>query len=194
MSSARALVIDVLGGGSVGGALAAAWRGAGHDVQVVGRGGELRSEVDAVLVAVPAAVAGEVVAAQAEGLADRLLIDATNDVSGAIPDMAAVLAAAAPRAHVAKAFNTVFATFYERPVGAEAADLVYCTDAQSHRATLEDLIRDAGFRPIDAGPLAAARDLEGMARMVIRTAHVVGRGPFTYRFSTREEHQHGTGA
>lgn len=178
--------IDVLGRGRVGAALAARWQETGHDVVLVDRATPLREAAEVVLLAVPASVVVEVVTARAEQLAGRLLIDATNDVSGGIPNLAGAIQAAAPGARVVKAFNTVFATFFESPVGPEVADLAYCAD-EGPRELVEQLIADAGFRPVDAGPLSAAPDLEGLARLVIRTAMVVGRGPFTYRFSTRDE-------
>lgn len=181
-----ATMIDVIGRGRVGAALAERWRAAGHDVVLVDRATPVRGGAEAVLLAVPAAVAVQVAGGRASEAAGRLLIDATNDVSGGIPNLAGAIQAAAPGARVVKAFNTVFVTFYEAPVGPELADMAYCGD-DVPRDLAEQLIADAGFRPVDAGPLTAAPDLEGLARLVIRTAMVVGRGPFTYRFSTRDE-------
>jgi 8-hydroxy-5-deazaflavin:NADPH oxidoreductase len=179
--------IDVIGRGRVGHALAERWRDAGHDVLELGRDDPVRATSEVVLLAIPSSVVVEAVGGRAADLADKVVIDATNDVSGAHPDLAGAIAAAAPAAQVVKAFNTVFATFYAEPLGSALADMAYCTDA-APRALVEQLIQDAGFRPVDTGPLAAAPDLEGMARMVIRTATAVGRGPFTYRFPPRDEH------
>ncbi len=178
--------IDVLGGAALARRSRQAGRRPATDVVLVDRATPLREAAEVVLLAVPASVVVEVVTARAEQLAGRLLIDATNDVSGGIPNLAGAIQAAAPGARVVKAFNTVFATFFESPVGPEVADLAYCAD-EVPRELVEQLIADAGFRPVDAGPLSAASDLEGLARLVIRTAMVVGRGPFTYRFSTRDE-------
>lgn len=180
-------VIDVIGRGTVGEALAARWRDAGHDVAELDRTTPVREHADAVLLAVPAKVVVQVAGARAAELDGRLVIDATNDVSAATRDLAGAIQAAAPGALVAKAFNTVFATFYEQPVGAAVADMAYCGDDDVPRALVEQLIQEVGFRSIDAGPLSAAPDLEGFARFVIRTAVAVGRGPFTYRLSGRGE-------
>lgn len=181
-----AAVIDVIGRGTVGESLAARWREAGHDVAVLDRTTPVREHADAVLLAVPARVVVQVAGARASELDGRLVIDATNDVSAATRDLAGAIQAAAPGALLAKAFNTVFATFYASPVGSERADMAYCGD-DIPRPLVEQLIEDAGFRPVDAGPRSAAPDLEGFARFVIRTATAVGRGPFTYRLSTRDE-------
>lgn len=176
----------MIGRGQVGTALADRWRAAGHDVAQLDRSTPVRPGTEAVLLAMPASVVVQVAAARAAELDGRLVIDATNDVSGATRDLAGAIQAAAPGAHVAKAFNTVFVTFYEAPVGSELADMVYCGD-DLPRPLVEQLIEEVGFRPVDAGPLSAAPDLEGFARMVIRTATAVGRGPFTYRLSRRGE-------
>ncbi|WP_158276581.1 dinucleotide-binding protein [Paraconexibacter algicola] len=181
--SEATLRIDVLGRGTVGAGLAARWEAAGHDVRLLGRADAVRGDADAVLVAVPAAAAVAAVADRAAQLAGRTVVDATNDVSGAIPDLAGAIAAAAPDAHVTKAFNTVFARLYDAIAAHPGrADMAWCGDDPQARATTERLVRDAGFRPVDCGPLAAAPDLEGFARLVIRTAYAVGRGPFAYRF------------
>lgn len=181
-------MIDVIGRGTVGTALAERWREAGHDVVVLSRDAPVRPEAEAVLLAVPASVVVQVAGARAAELDGRLVVDATNDVSAATRDLAGAIQAAAPGAHVVKAFNTVFATFYASPVGADVADMAYCGDEGVPRPLVEQLIEEAGFRPVDAGPLSAAPDLEGFARFVIRTATAVGRGPFTYRLSRRGEH------
>jgi 8-hydroxy-5-deazaflavin:NADPH oxidoreductase len=180
-------VIDVIGRGTVGFSLAERWREAGHDVAVLGRATPVRERADAVLLAVPARVVVHVADTRAAELEGRLVIDATNDITAATRDLGGAIQAAAPGALVAKAFNTVFATFYEHPVGAAVADMAYCGDPEVPRALLEQLITEVGFRPIDAGPLSVAPDLEGFARLVIRTATAVGRGPFTYRLARRGE-------
>ncbi|MBJ7471036.1 MAG: hypothetical protein JHD16_07015 [Solirubrobacteraceae bacterium] len=178
------LTIDVLGGGNVGGGLAARWRDAGHAVRIVGRDEPIGADADVVLLAIPAAVVVGVVAERAEQLTGRVVIDATNDVSAPSSDLAGAIAAAAPGARVTKAFNTVFAALYDEiaahPGG---ADMAWCGDDPEARTVTERLVQDAGFRPVDCGPLSAAPDLEGFARLVIRTAYTVGRGPFAYRFA-----------
>lgn len=183
MSDVR-LTVAVVGGGKVGGGLADRWRAAGHTVQVVGRNDAIDPAADVVLLAVPGDVATRVAAARAQELAGRTLIDATNDVSGDRGVLAQQIAEAAPGAKVTKAFNTVFAAIYDE-VSAHpgAADMGWCGDDPLARSHTAQLIVDAGFRPIDCGPLSAAADLEGFARLVIRTAYAVGRGPFGYRFA-----------
>lgn len=184
--------ITVLGTGKVGGGLGRRWQDAGHDVAYPGRDHAAAAaavrDADAVLLAVPTAAATELVASLAINLNGRILIDATNDVEGTTRDQAAAIATAAPGARVVKAFNTVFAAIYD-DIDAHpgAADLAICGDDPEAKAAGAELARDAGFRPVDCGGLDAAPDLEGFARMVIRTAYSVGRGPFAYRFGSPGE-------
>src|SRR6267378_4697718 len=63
------------------------------------------------------------------------------------------LARMIPKARVVAAFNTVpsevlFAV-YEQRRKAQRPSLVYCGDDESGKAVASDLIRDAGFEPID---------------------------------------------
>ena len=176
--------IAVLGAGRVGGALAATWREAGHDVAVSTRDtvAETAAGADVVVLAVPAASGREVLAA-AGPLAGRILVDATNNLSGG-PDGAA-LATLAPGARVVKAFNTVFATFMHDTRPERPASLVLCGDDGEAKEVVSGLVRDAGFEPVDAGGAERTGDVEAFARLVIGLAYAQGRGPFVYRFEPR---------
>jgi predicted dinucleotide-binding enzyme len=131
-----------------------------------------------VLLAVPAAAAADVLST-AGPLDGKVLIDATNNLSGG-PD-GAEIAALASGARVVKAFNTVFAQFFEQPPP-KPPTLVFAGDDAGAKEIVASLIRDAGFEPVDAGDHGQAADLEAFARLVIGIAYRQGRGPFTYRF------------
>jgi predicted dinucleotide-binding enzyme len=172
--------IGILGGGRVGGALAQSWRAAGHEVAVSRRDtvGETAASADVLLLAVPCTVAADVLAA-AGGLDGKVLIYATNNLSGG--PAGAEIAALAKGARTVKAFNTVFAQFFAEPPET-APTLVFAGDDPDAKAVVADLIRTAGFAPVDAGGHAQAADLEAFARLVIGIAYRQGRGPFVYRF------------
>ena len=100
---------------------------------------------------------------------------------------AEVLAAKVPKARVVFAFNTVpnevlFGVFEARHK-TERPGLVYCgDDARSKRLAVE-LIRDAGFEPVDCGPLRTARYTEPFALLVAQLAYEGTGGPeLAYRF------------
>jgi 8-hydroxy-5-deazaflavin:NADPH oxidoreductase len=176
--------IAVLGGGRVGGALAATWRAAGHDVAVSARDtvAETAAGADVLVLAVPAAAGPEVLAA-AGPLEGRILVDATNNLSGGPGGQE--LAALARGARVVKAFNTVFSTFMHDTPPERPASLVICGDDAEAKEVVAGLVRDAGFEPVDAGGAERTGDVEAFARLVIRLAYAQGRGPFVYRLEPR---------
>jgi predicted dinucleotide-binding enzyme len=173
--------IAVLGGGRVGGALAATWRERGHDVAVSTRDtvAQTAAGAEVVVLAVPAAAAPDVLDAAGD-LDGRVLVDATNNLSGG--PSGSEIAALARGARVVKAFNTVFSTFMHDTPPARRASLVFCGDDEAAKAVVAGLIEDAGFEPVDAGALDQAPDVEALARLVIGIAYRQGRGPFVYRF------------
>jgi predicted dinucleotide-binding enzyme len=97
------------------------------------------------------------------------------------------LAKKVPRARVVSAFNTVpsevlFGVFEARRK-ATRPSLVYCGDDRSGKRVATELIRDAGFDPVDAGPLWIARYTEPFALLVAQLAYAGKGGPeLTYRF------------
>ena len=69
-----------------------------------------------------------------------------------------------PTARVVKAFNTVFAANQASPeVGGTPLDGLYAGDDDEAKARIGEWLAAIGYRPIDAGRLAAARALEYMA-------------------------------
>lgn len=133
--------IGILGTGGMAAALGGAWTAAGHEVVIGGRN-QVRAEQtagrigaagygsladaaghgDVILVAVPAVEAPQLVGGLAGCLAGRTVIDCTNPVvptsdglmlnTGGTTSVARQLAAAAPDAHVVKAFNLCHASIW----------------------------------------------------------------------------------
>jgi predicted dinucleotide-binding enzyme len=63
-----------------------------------------------------------------------------------------------------KAFNTIFAEKQADPrAGDTAFDGLVAGDDDAAKRVVLELVEKIGYRPIDAGPLSAARYLEGMA-------------------------------
>jgi predicted dinucleotide-binding enzyme len=92
-----------------------------------------------------------------------------------------------PGARVVSAFNTVpsevlFGVYEARRRKARPS-LVYCGDDQRGKTVAAELIRDAGFDPVDAGPLQIARYTEPFALLVAQLAYEGDGGPeLAYRF------------
>jgi predicted dinucleotide-binding enzyme len=69
-----------------------------------------------------------------------------------------------PAARVVKAFNTVFAGHQIDPIAEGVTlDAFVAGDDPVARATVMELAASIGLDPVDAGPLARARQLEGLA-------------------------------
>ena len=100
---------------------------------------------------------------------------------------AEALALRIPKARVVCAFNTVpsevlFGVFESGSEDAQPS-LVYCGDDPDAKRIAAELIRDAGFEPVDAGPLRIARYTEPFALLVAQLAYEGERGPeLSYRF------------
>ena len=100
---------------------------------------------------------------------------------------AEVLARRLRGAHFVAAFGTVpsevlFDVFARRRRAPRPSMLFCSNDALARRAAVR-LIRDAGFEPVDAGPLTNARFIEPFTMLVGWLAYESGRGPrLAYRF------------
>jgi predicted dinucleotide-binding enzyme len=93
----------------------------------------------------------------------------------------------APKSRIVSAFNTVpsevFFDVYERRRRANRPHVVYCGDDAKAKKVAAQLITDAGFEPLDAGPLRIARYTEPFALLVGQLAYEGKRGPeMAYRF------------
>ena len=90
-------------------------------------------------------------------------------------------------ARVVSAFGTVpsevlFGVFAARRK-ARRPSLVYCGDDRRAKKVAAALIHDAGFDPVDAGPLRMARTLEPFTLLIAQLAYEGAKGPeLAYRF------------
>jgi len=107
-------------------------------------------------------------------LAGKTIIDATNPIAEAPPQdgvlsfftgpnesLAERVQAAAPQAHVVKAFNSVGANRMIHPKYEQGQPtMFYCGNDAGARKQTEAVIRGFGWEPFDCGSLTAARALE----------------------------------
>lgn len=182
--------IAVIGAGPVGAGVAAAAVKAGHEVVLASRRPEHAEAVaadvgarpagtpdaaadgaDMVVLAVPAAAVADVCDQIRRHVTGKIVVDPTNplepDLSGlleATRSVAEVIAALLPGASVVKAFNTVLGSRLTDPVvDGVRLDGFYAGDDPEATAAVAELVAAMGFRPLDAGPLRAARSLEHLA-------------------------------
>jgi predicted dinucleotide-binding enzyme len=195
--------IGILGGGSVGGTLGAAWAKQGHGIlfgvrdtgapdmrDLLNRcGGRAKagSPADAaafgdlIVNALPWPAAKAVLSSL--NFAGKILLDATNPL---LPGLAGIevgtttsgaeqVAQWAPGARVVKVFNTTGFGNMANPVyQGKPIPMFYCGDDADAKTTAAQLAKEVGFTPVDAGPLANARLLEPLALLWIWLANVGG--------------------
>jgi len=112
---------------------------------------------------------------EAGSLDGKVVIDTTNQFGAdGVEQIPRGLTAAQlnqermPGAKLVKAFNTLTSGFQASEAGREPADqrvvLFLCGDDATAKATVSDLIRDAGFAPVDLGGLADASPMEAPRR------------------------------
>jgi len=179
--------IAIIGAGNVGRALTASASRAGHEVTVSAahtdhaveaaraKGARPASsnrdavkDAEVVILAVPGTAYAELGDELGDTLAGKIVVDVANrptpNPSGNANSIAEELQQLIPQARVVKAFNTAFASRQARPeIGGQRADGYVAADDEEAKAKVLTLVESIGFRPVDAGPLAAARTLEGMA-------------------------------
>ena len=181
--------IAIIGAGNVGRSLAHSIVAAGHSVAISSHdparaaavaeetgATAVRSNMDAVkgadvvILAVPTDAVITLARDLGSALDGKIVVDVTNrptpDPSGAVQPLsiAEELQAAIPNARVVKAFNTLFASRQADPtVDGAPVDGYVATDDEAARRQILSLVESMGLRAIDAGPLAVARTLEGMA-------------------------------
>ena len=176
--------ISVIGRGNVGGGLADLWERAGHDVTRLGRDGGDVGDADAVLLAMPGRAIADALGS-VSGLEGKVVIDATNLVGTEPPEGFASNAEwvkSRTGGPTAKAFNINFAAIYDRIADAgERPGNLWCGDDEAREA-VETLSRDAGYEPINAGPLENCAAQEQLLKLVFAVAQG-GMGPFFYRMA-----------
>ena len=155
---------------------------------------EAAREADAVLLAVHWSRVDDVLK-QAGSLSGKVIVtcslpmnaDDTGLVVAHTSSGAEALARKVPRARVVAAFGTVpsevlFGVFEARRK-THRPSLLYCGDDDAAKNLTAGLIRDAGFEPVDAGPLRIARYTEPFTLLIAQLAYEGDRGPeLAYRF------------
>jgi predicted dinucleotide-binding enzyme len=117
-------------------------------------------------------------------LAGKVVVDianplnATYDGLATAPDSSSaedLAKAIASGAKVVKAFNTTYAgTLVAGEVAGQKLDVFIAGDDADAKSKVAQIVTDGGMRPIDAGPLQRARQIEGMQLLHIVTQGTLG--------------------
>jgi NADPH-dependent F420 reductase len=185
--------VAIIGTGNVGGALARALAAAGHTVTISSRSPEeastLAAEIgakatssnteavgaaDVVIAAVPYPDLQGLLDEIADALDGKVLVEVSNrmnDNPGLAVDGTSNAEQVQERvrnARVVKAFNTILSSHLNDPrIDGVSLDAFVAGNDVEAKASVLDLARSIGFRPIDAGPLESARALEAMGALNI---------------------------
>jgi predicted dinucleotide-binding enzyme len=181
--------IGIIGKGNVGTAIAKGLSRAGHEIKFGHRGpnepvAEAAKWGEVIILAVPHDAAADVAKAVGSAADGKTVIDVSNAVTGNMELALGFTTSAAeeiqkmlPKAHVVKAFNTVFAQNQSAgKIGDEQLTLFVAGDDAKAKQTVMRLGADIGFEPVDGGPLKAARYLEPMGMFMINLGYGLGMG------------------
>ena len=190
--------VTIIGTGNMGRSIGALALAGGHRVTLLGTtvdkaralAAELQGDVqagtvgdpitgDVVVLAVWYAALDDVLSTYGEQLDGKVVVDITNPIDPQAFEplkieagsVAQEIAQKAPRARVVKAFNTTFAsTLSQRQIAGQPLDVFIASDDAGAKELVARLVADGGPRPVDAGPLARAHELEalGFLHMVLQ--------------------------
>jgi predicted dinucleotide-binding enzyme len=180
----------MIGSGNIGQTLGGALAGAGHEVSMTARDAaetrdiaakigvtpvastiEAISGAKVVVLAVPYTALEAVAREIKDAVAGKVVVDVANPMGQAPSGTSAAqqLATWLPGAYVVKAFNTTFAGLLAEPTAhGQKLDALYATDDLAAGETVAELIRSIGFRPVYAGGLSNAAQMEAMASLNIQ--------------------------
>jgi predicted dinucleotide-binding enzyme len=181
--------IAIIGKGNVGMAMGTGLKRAGHDIRYGHRDAKEPVEAAAkwgeiILLAVPYGAIPETAKEIGTAADGKTLIDITNALT---PDMSLAvgfttssaenLQRMLPKAHVVKAFNTVFAQNQSTgKVGKDQLTAFIASDYPDAKKITVELAEDIGFEPLDVGGLKSSRYLEPMAIMIIMLGYSMNMG------------------
>ncbi len=205
-SPGQADTIAVIGTGDVGGALGQEFAALGHVViygsrnpdseqvttlvERTGHGAratippDAASKAEIVVLAVPGMLVKEIVTGLGD-LSGKILIDPTNPLVrrddgkldiGIDGSNAEIIQAAAPGAHVVKAFNTLgWRTMMDPASTGGPVSIPLVGDSSKAKAKVAEIVTSMDLVPIDVGPLRNARHVEGMVVLLLNNSF--GGGP-----------------
>jgi 8-hydroxy-5-deazaflavin:NADPH oxidoreductase len=181
--------IAIIGKGNVGNALCAGLMKAGHEIKFGHRDpnepvADAAKWGELIILAVPHENANNAIEAMRQFADGKTVIDVMNAI-GSDMDLGINCTTSTaeetqkklPKAHVVKAFNTVFAPNQSTgTVAGEQLTAFFAGDDLKAKQTVAQLTKDIGFDPVDCGPLKAARNLEAMGNLIINLAYKHGMG------------------
>ncbi|MGE5431698.1 MAG: NADPH-dependent F420 reductase [Syntrophomonadaceae bacterium] len=147
----------------------------GSSVKASSPGSSIQDDV--VVLAIPFEAANSVLRDYGQQLQGKIVVDITNPLNQNYDALVTKPGTSAAEelqkllpggAKLVKAFNTTFAgTLKKGEVAGQKLDVFIAGDDPQTKKTISGLIESGNMRPIDAGPLQRARELEGIGLLVI---------------------------
>ncbi len=193
--------IGIIGTGKMATALAKGWLKAGHTVvlgsrdplarqaeveRAVGPGAKTATHlqamdgVDAVVITLPYLEVEPFARLHAARLKGKVVVDISNpfddEPPGRLSGPEVTASAIGDGARVVAAFKANYSNVVNRAVDASGTqrDVLYCGDDDTAKAVVRQLIDALGLRPVDCGPLRAARALDLMVPLMIEMDRRLG--------------------
>lgn len=178
----------IFGTGNMGNAIGGILGGGGSDVAHITheQTGTAQITGDVVILAVPYPAVDGIIAAYADQLAGKTVVDITNPLNFETFDSLVVAAGSSataeiqaklPTSSVLKAFNTTFAaTLASKQIGGLPTTVLIAGDDSDAKNTLAAAITAGGVTAIDAGSLARAHELEaiGFLQLTLAVGEKIG--------------------
>jgi len=176
--------IAIIGKGHVGTALGIGLKRSGHEVRYGHRDSkepvqDAAKWGEAIILAIPHDAAAETAKEIGSTADGKTVVDVINALTPSMElattsntSNAEELQKMLPKAHVVKAFNTVFAQNQSTGrLGKDRLSAFIAGDDAKAKQIVIKLASDIGFEPVDAGPLKSARYLEPMAIFIIQLGY-----------------------
>ena len=147
------------------------------DAEIIGCAANASWEADIIIAAVPFAAEKELAEIIRQVATGKIVISISNPLNetytGLVTDgntsSAEELQKLLPHSKVIKAFNTTFAGDFSQPIiDGKTIDAFIAGDDDEALETVSDVVRSAGFNPINSGQLSISRTLENMQSLLIQ--------------------------
>jgi predicted dinucleotide-binding enzyme len=174
--------ITTIGRGNIGGGLAKRWQAAGHHVTTLGHEGGDASDADVIVVAVPSGSIADALG-KVSGIDGKIALDTVNAFQGRNEAFESFTheVKSIVGGPVAKAFNINFARLFDRVDEQSPRPGNFYVAEDDAREVTEQLIRDAGYDPINLGGIENARLLEDQINFIMAISNA-GLGLGFYRY------------
>ena len=133
-------------------------------------------EADIIILAVPYEAEAEIAEKIKQVASQKIVISISNPLNATYDGLVTAAGTSAaeelqkllPDSKVIKAFNTTYAADFMQPViDGKQVDAFVAGNHEAATQTVLELVRTAGFNPVNAGKLSVSRTLEGMQQLLI---------------------------